>query len=203
MSARSTSKQAKRESPYPVLDYDGFGPPPPLPDGHGAVWVFTWCGKVARKYSLGPLVGVDGQQTSFGYGRVLIVLPAGEHLLEVQSVSSMRTMRVTVEPGQIVPVEYVSAANDHSPGAIGNGPQRPPGRAYSPAGYAWLSVGMFVIYGVGLWMVNSFGWHSGGVAAIVTMITLLLSVLAGNGVYRLQQRPDRPPDPPFNPRQAR
>ena len=189
-----TSRLAYAGTPYQVLDHDGTEQPPPLPDGHGAVAVYTWCQPIAQKYTTAPMVGVDGKPASYGWGHVLIVLPVGEHLVEVQYIRPMRTIQVNVTSGQIVPVEYAAAADGGSPGAIGHGPQRPPGRAYSPVGYILLLLGMSMVFNGGLLGLHVVGWFSGGPAAVVAAVTVLVGILGGIAVYRHQQRPGRPSD---------
>ncbi|HEX5494336.1 MAG TPA: hypothetical protein VFX70_07175 [Mycobacteriales bacterium] len=183
-------------SPYRVLAHDpnGEGGPPPLPAGHGGVAVHTWCPPAAQRHTLAPIVGVDGEPASYGWGHVLIVLPAGEHLVEVQYVEPMRTIPVTVTAGQVVPVEYAAARDGVPAGAPGR--RRPRrrsrrGRAFSPVGYAGVVLAALVVFEAGLALARAAGLSVGVAGVVVGVVAVAVAVLGGVAVYRHQQRPAR------------
>ncbi|WP_406107894.1 hypothetical protein [Micromonospora globbae] len=135
---------AHPETAYPVEAYDPEGPPPALPPGHGGIAVHVWCPPEARRHTLAPMVGVDGRPATYGFGRALIVVPAGERLVEVQYVEPQRSVMVTVGEGQVVPVEYAASYDAVASGSLGTGPQRPRGRMPLAAALAF-SVGIVLL----------------------------------------------------------
>lgn len=114
-------------TPYQVMSYNPAARPE-LPAGHGAIAMDVWCPPRAQRFTLAPIVGVDGQPAMYGFGRALIVVPAGERLVEVQYVEPQRSMLATVSPGAVVPLEYAAAQDGRSPGSLGPPAQRPAGR---------------------------------------------------------------------------
>ncbi|MEW2143441.1 hypothetical protein AB0869_11550 [Micromonospora vinacea] len=113
---------------YQIERYDPAGPPPQLPPGHGGIAVHIWCPPQSARFTLAPMVGVDGRPATYGFGRALIVVPVGERLVEVQYVSPQRSALVTVGEGEVVPLEYAASYEAFGTGALGRGDQRPSGR---------------------------------------------------------------------------
>lgn len=185
---------AHPDSPYPVLANDRADRPPRLPEGHGAVALYAWCPSPAERYTPEPMVGVDGKPACRCWGEVFIVLPAGEHLVEVQSKWSMRTIQVTVAPGQLVPVEYAAALDGVSPGALGLGPQRPPGRASNPMAYFVLILVSLLSCVAGAVIAGQAGLSADGTAILFT-VALVAAVSVGSvAVYRHHGKPGPRPE---------
>lgn len=197
-------------SPYHVLAHDPGGRPPELPGGHGAVAVHTWCPPAAERYTLAPIVGVDGEPASYGWGHALIVLPAGQHLVEVQYIEPIRTVPVTITAGQIVPVEYAAAPDGTSPGTLGeespgnepggrlderldeeSGGRRRRGRGFNPVGYGAVILATLAVYEAGLALARHLGLSPRAGGAVVGGVVIAGAVLGGIAVHRYQQRPAR------------
>jgi hypothetical protein len=102
---------AHEQSPFPVLPYDAAAPPD-LPPGHGGIAVHTE--SAAESAAPPPLVGVNGRPAVRAWGDALVVVPAGEHLVEVQQVTPRQSALVTVGEGEIVPVTYVDSGSPPS-----------------------------------------------------------------------------------------
>jgi hypothetical protein len=108
-------------SPYEVRPPDPAGRTE-LPAGHGALAVDAWRTPGEAKDSLdgqAPIIGIDGKPAASGFGRALVVVPAGERLVEVQVGKPRQTTPLTVAEGQVVEFEF-------SPGSreAHRGPQR-------------------------------------------------------------------------------
>ena len=101
-------------TPYPVHD---TAPPRTFPPGHGAIAVRAWCPREAHRFTLAPIVGVDGQPAMYGWGRALIVVPAGERLVEVQYIEPRASRLVDVGEGSTVELEYAASRDGRAPRA--------------------------------------------------------------------------------------
>jgi hypothetical protein len=79
-----------------------------LPAGHGGIAVDALA-PAASGPAEPPIVGVDGKPAAYGFGRAVVVVPAGERLLEVQQAGRPRQASLlTVEENRIVEFEYSS-----------------------------------------------------------------------------------------------
>ena len=138
------SDLAHPETEYQILPYDPQQPTADLPTGHGAIAVHAWCPPAAARYTLAPMIGVDGRPATYGWGRALIVVPAGERLVEVQYVEPQRSAMVHVPQGQLVPLEYAASYDAIASGSLGAPRQRPRGTTMPllAALVSALSVGM-------------------------------------------------------------
>jgi hypothetical protein len=92
-------------SPFQVLPGEGSGKAG-LPAGHGGIAVEAWASS-ATGPAEPPILGVDGKPAAYGVGRGVVVVPAGERLLEVQQGGRPRQATLLViEEGRIVEFEY-------------------------------------------------------------------------------------------------
>ncbi|GAB3219997.1 hypothetical protein GCM10027447_03810 [Glycomyces halotolerans] len=62
--------------------------------------------------SLVPVVLVDGRAVAAGWGRIRIPLPAGRHLVEVQSQHSRAWRAVDIQPGRTAELDYIGMLGD-------------------------------------------------------------------------------------------
>lgn len=186
----SGSELAHADSPYPVLPCDT---PPTLPDGFGGIAVHTRCPAGAERHTLAPIVGVDGRPAVYGWGDALVVVPAGERLVEVQYVEPMQSTMVSVAAGQVVDVEYVAAGDGVSPGALGGlGRRAARGGGYNPLGYAAVILAMLVVFDAGVYLLSHpVGLGLGAAGLIAAVVVLAGGVPALVALYRRQHRPAR------------
>jgi hypothetical protein len=185
---------AHPDSPYPVLANDRADRPPRLPEGHGAVALYAWCPSPVKHPGPAPIFGVDGKPAAQCWGEALIMLPAGEHLVEVQSEDSMGSIQVTVRAGQFVPVEYAAGLNGYAAGALGIGPQRPPGRASNPMAYFVLILVSLLSCVAGAVIAGQAGLSADGTAILFT-VALVAAVSVGSvAVYRHHGKPGPRPE---------
>lgn len=190
----SVSALAHPDSPFQVLTNDRADRPPRLPAGHGAVALYAWCPSPVKHPGPAPIFGVDGKPATQCWGEALIVLPAGEHLVEVQSEDSMGSIQVTVRAGQFVPVEYAAGLNGYAAGALGLGPQRPPGRASNPMAYFVLILVCHLLCAVISVVAVQAGLSADG-AAILFTAALVAAVGVGSvAVYRHHGKPGPRPE---------
>jgi hypothetical protein len=110
------------DSPYELRDEPGE-----LPDGYGALALRIRQTRWTRRKDFPPVVGVDGRPVAYGFGDATVILPAGEHIVEVQFTEPVAARRVVVAPGAVEPIEYVVPRNLVGPGSLGPPPQRPRG----------------------------------------------------------------------------
>jgi len=97
---------AHPEGRFPLVDDPGA-----LPDGHGGIAVEVTGTRSARRVALAPQVGVDGAPAMYGWGRAIIVVPPGEHLVEAQYLEPMDSVPVTVRAGEVVDLRYLGVAD--------------------------------------------------------------------------------------------
>jgi hypothetical protein len=201
------SDLAHADSPYPVLPLPA-DTPPVLPEGTGGIAVHTRCPPRARRFTLAPIVGVDGKPAVYGWGDALVVVPAGERLVEVQYVEPMRSRLVTVASGQIVAVEYVAAGDGASPGTLdqldhsdrpdrsdrpGRRPRRRQrGGGYHPLPYVAVILAMLVVFDTAAYLLtHPAGLGLGAAGLVAAVVTLGGGVPALLAVHRHQQGPVR------------
>lgn len=161
-------------SAFPLLPLDAA---PALPPGCGAIAMHTRCPPAARRFTLAPIVGVDGQPAMYGFGRALIVVAAGERLVEVQYIEPQASTLVTVDDGAVVPLEYVASRDGRAPGSLGApGSLRPAGRP--PVGVPLLfAAGAGVLAGAGFALVAVLAGAPAAVAAVLPVAAV--PVVAG------------------------
>lgn len=66
--------------------------------------------ELERKYGP-PIVGVNGRPVVYGWGELMLALPAGDHIVEIQYGTSVRSELLTVQAGQVVPLEHCPEDN--------------------------------------------------------------------------------------------
>ncbi|MGH3490563.1 MAG: hypothetical protein ACRDP8_21960 [Actinopolymorphaceae bacterium] len=165
-------------SPYTVLPLD-TNDRSALPADHGALAIDSWLTPSEEKDPLlgqGPIIGIDGKPAAFGFGRALVVVPAGERLVEVQVGGSRQTTPVTIAEGQVLEFEY-------SPGSkqAHRGPQGRSGLPGLPASRPrsgitpWLYLTMAIAAAVGIVVAIGVTWYDG-----VPAVGLLAAVV---GLY--------------------
>ncbi|MEQ4205066.1 hypothetical protein ABN028_28095 [Actinopolymorpha sp. B17G11] len=178
---------------YPGTPYDVRAPNSDdqllLPAGHGAVAIEAWCPRSEQNAAL-PIIGVDGKPATHGFGRALIVVPAGERLIEVQEGRPRQTTQLTIAEGQVTEFEY-SPVLKPTRGRQQDGkrsPARTPGHAFQ----AWMSLAIGVVSVV--WIVFFVGitWY-GGVPAVGALGALLglYGMWVGYSGWKGSQRPKR------------
>src|SRR5690606_33440327 len=121
------------DTSYRVLPYPD--PPPRLPAGHGGLVVRTWyrrrlMDKSPKVLPLPPMIGVDGGPAWWGWGTALVVLPAGQHLVQAHLATAGSERMVTVAEGGIVTLEYAAPRNSSCRGVLGPPGQHQPGLPY-------------------------------------------------------------------------
>lgn len=114
------------DTTYQILPYPD--PKPTLPAGHGGLAVRTWfrqrlLDRRSRNVPLPPMIGVDGQPALWGWGTALVVVRAGQHLVQAQLNTTEAERMVTVAGGEIVTLEYAAPRNTRGRGVLG-----PPGQ---------------------------------------------------------------------------
>jgi hypothetical protein len=128
---------------HPLAHPDGRFPvvddPDALPAGHGGIAVEVTGTRKVRRVALAPQVGVDGAPALYGWGRGIIAVPPGDHLVEAQYLQPMDTVPVTVRAGEVVDLTYWGAADRPGTWRTAPGPAtastEPP-----PADRPWLLV---------------------------------------------------------------
>jgi hypothetical protein len=175
------------ESRYPVVPVPPTGPE--FPAGHGGVAVHTSVRREDRRAFDPPMIGIDGEPAFHGWGTAVVVVPAGEHVVEVQSETPVRSVRVTVEPGGIVPIRYspLRGLGEPSPQTARRRPLRTGGMPivilYAVAGALVPGLAVLVL----TVQLGGSGRLAGGVAAMV-----MLAVAIGQPVrVALARRRDR------------
>lgn len=183
------SEIAHADSPYPVLPYGAAADAdaPPLPADSGGIAVHTECSRGALRYTLAPMVGVDGRPAVHGWGDALIVVPPGERLVEVQYVEPMQSTMVTVAAGEVVAVEYFAAGDGASPGSLGRRGEARRSRSVNLLAYVGLIIAMVVVFDVGVYLLNHPAGLGVGVSGLVAAVVVLLAGgLAARAIYRYQ-----------------
>lgn len=113
-----------RDTRYPVRRYER-GSTQELPPGHGGIAVLAWYPVPHdRRHLSVPLVSVDGSPAFESWGRALIVVPAGERLVEARHNDAQITRTVAVTAGKIIELDYVPAEGI-SRSRLGPSPQLP------------------------------------------------------------------------------
>ncbi len=88
--------------------------------------------------SLVPLVLIDGRPAATGWGHIAIPLPAGRHLLEVQSQHSRAWRAVDIAAGKTVKLDYIGMLGDrhrsYAEGAVSGRAAELSGHALGPRG---------------------------------------------------------------------
>src|SRR5690554_6717517 len=143
--------QRHPDASYQVLPYPD--PPPHLPAGHGGLVVQNWyrrrlMDKGATLLPRDPMIGVDGKPALWGWGTALVVLPAGQHLVQAQLGTAEAERMVTIADGEVVTLEYAAPRNSFCRGVLGPPRQRQPGLSYGNTLFGilmvYLPLGTFV-----------------------------------------------------------
>lgn len=102
---------------------DGLAPPA-LPTGCGGIAVRCRSGSkwVAKAGTPVRNVGVDGRPLWHGWGRMIAVVPPGDHLVEVRGERSEAARLVAVEAGDLIQLEYGAPRGYATIGVLGESP---------------------------------------------------------------------------------
>ncbi len=174
------------DSPYQIVSYR-FGKPVELPAGQGGLAMRTWCPARARRSTLAPMVGVDGQPALYGWGEAAIVLPPGDHVVEIQYVEPLASKEVTIRAGEVTPLEYAASRDAIAPGSLGAPPQRAAGTPLLPIGLA--IVAALFVFNIGLAVLVAGAHVSLGVAA-PALAVMAAGIVVGT-VLRTRRGPAR------------
>jgi hypothetical protein len=168
--------------------------PPPEP-GAAAIVLDCWQPRpravMYREGRRPPVIWLDGDILAYGWGRVRVSVPAGTHTLQAGDHESFSVVRLRVEPGQVVHLDFVQKLS-----MIGNrGRLVPPGTRPELHGGTtlWMitQMGLFCATGLWLaarelpaWLLRRFGaghaagqvdrWlggHAGGLALVAVLVS--------------------------------
>jgi hypothetical protein len=173
-------------SPYDIRPPDQTGT---LPPGHGALAIHAWRPR-AETDAVAPIIGVDGKPVTYGFGRALVVVPAGERLVEVQEGRPRQTTPLTIDEGQVLEFEYSPVLKQARRGPQGDNGLLGwrPRRASNP----WVSLTIGIVSVI--WIVVAVGvtWAD-GVPAVGALAALLglYGVWVGYSGWRGSQRPNQ------------
>lgn len=122
---------------------------PPLPKGFGGIAVRTRRGARfdMRRGEPARNVGVNGRPLWYGWGRMIAVVPPGEHLVEVREESVEGACWVSVRAGDLVELDYVAPRSRSGEGLLGPAPVRRVGTTRRPFVLSFAAV-VLVLAGV-------------------------------------------------------
>lgn len=107
---------------YPLIRWPEGWRAPPIPHGSGGIAVRT--GRPQRSTEPARNIGVNGRPLWHGWGRMIAVVPPGEHLVEVREEAVEGACWVSVRGGELVELDYLSSRTRGAPGILGRAPIR-------------------------------------------------------------------------------
>lgn len=109
---------------YPLIRWPEGWTAPPVPHGFGGIAVHTRRSRWSRHRAPARNVGVNGRPLWHGWGRMIAVVPPGEHLVEVREETVEGASWVSVRTGEVVELDYVASRSLVAPGLLGRAPVR-------------------------------------------------------------------------------
>lgn len=161
-------------SPYDVQPY-APGTTPRLPPAHGGIAILAWHAQQAdNRYLAPPMVAVDGHTAFNRWGHFLVVVPPGEHQVEVRHDPRSRNLPVTVAASEVVELDYAVPAEGARAAKLGRSPQHPASFRISIG--ARLLIGILGLVGVVAAVVAAI---VNGEPVILTFAVVALAIAAG------------------------
>ncbi len=120
---------------------------PRYPEGYGGIALRSrFAGRGDNDRPDTPQFGVDGRPAAYGYGRSVIVVPAGERLISAQADCAVSERSVRVRAGETVEVDYAAVRGSWITGrtawgVLGPAGVRAPGFAPLTAFVAYVVLG--------------------------------------------------------------
>ncbi|GIG69344.1 hypothetical protein [Phytomonospora endophytica] len=113
-----------RDPTYPLMRWPDRWSRPPLPHGFGGIAVRTRRARGIRRHEPDRNIGVNGRPLWHGWGRMIAVVPPGEHLVEVREKAVEGASWVSVRTGEVVELDYVASRTPGAHGLLGRRPVR-------------------------------------------------------------------------------
>lgn len=190
--------QAYPDPAFPVLAWPEHLPPPPLPAGHGGIAVRSRSGSswVAPYGTPVRNIGIDDQVLWHGWGRMVAVVPPGEHVVEVRGERVEAVRSVTVAAGELVELEYAAPRGYAKTGVLAEPPARDVGAGLRPT-LLWAAV--FIVLAaritprIGEPTHGGSRWLTAGLVALAVAVAVLVRAGRRRGDVRYRRNTAQPP----------